>query len=54
MAEIRSVKLNPTKAAARAKREEQTANATAEQLAKSIIRKRAFQRATQLKRAHLL
>lgn len=51
MNEIKSVKLNATKVAARAKREEKNATFTAEQRAKAILRNRAAQRASQSQRA---
>ncbi|WDG18177.1 hypothetical protein [Microbacterium sp. Clip185] len=51
MAEIKSVKLNATKVAERAKRESKAATFTAEQRAKTILRNRAAQRANQTQRA---
>lgn len=51
MTEIKSVKLDATKVAARARREEKTATFTAEQRANTILRNRVAQRATQSQRA---
>jgi len=51
MTEIKSIKLNATKVAARAKREEKTATFTAEQRARTILRNRAAQNATQSQRS---
>jgi hypothetical protein len=52
VSEIKSVKLNAGKAAARAKREQRTASFTAEQRAKTILRDRAAQRAQASQRAN--
>lgn len=51
MTEIKSVKLNAEKVAARAVREQKTASYTAEQRAKTILRERAAQRAQLSQRA---
>lgn len=51
MSEIKSVKLNEAKVAARAAREQKTATFTAEQRAKTILRERSARRAQQSQRA---
>jgi hypothetical protein len=50
MIEIKSVKLNDARVAARAQREKTTSTFTAEQRAKTILRERAAQRAQQSQR----